>query len=53
MRIGELSKISGIAAHTIRFYETKGLLPAPTRSMNGHRRYSEDSQQRFINYSVC
>ena len=47
MRIGELAKVSGIAAHTIRFYETKGLLPKATRGMNGYRQYSGDSVQRL------
>ena len=45
MRIGELSKQTGIAAHTIRFYESKGLLPKPQRGMNGYRSYSQDSVQ--------
>jgi len=47
MRIGELAKVSGVAAHTIRFYETKGLLPKPTRGMNGYRTYNEQSVQRL------
>jgi len=47
MHIGELSKVSGIAAHTIRFYETKGLLPKPTRGLNGYRRYNEESVERL------
>lgn len=47
MKIGELSKISGLAAHTIRFYENKGLLSKPIRSMNGYRRYNEESVQRL------
>ena len=47
MHIGELSKVSGIAAHTIRFYETKGLLPKPTREFNGYRSYSEESVERL------
>ncbi|WP_458788502.1 MerR family DNA-binding transcriptional regulator, partial [Vallitalea sediminicola] len=36
MKIGELAKVSGIAAHTIRFYETKGLLPKVSRDINGY-----------------
>jgi len=47
MKIGELSKVSGIAAHTIRFYEAKGLLPKASRGMNGYRSYNEDSVQRL------
>ena len=47
MRIGELAKESGVAAHTIRFYESKGLLPKPIRGMNGYRSYNEQSLQRL------
>jgi len=47
MKIGELAKVSGVAAHTIRFYETKGLLPKASRGMNGYRSYEEDSIQRL------
>jgi len=53
MRIGELSKLSGVAAHTIRFYETKGLLPKSKRSRNGYRLYSDDSVQRLSNISCA
>jgi DNA-binding transcriptional MerR regulator len=37
--IGELSRISGISAHTLRFYETAGVLRPVGRATNGHRRY--------------
>lgn len=47
MKIGELAKISGIPAPTIRFYETKGLLPKIQRNINGYRQYSQDSVQRL------
>jgi len=47
MRIGELSKVSGMATHTIRFYESKGLLPKVMRGMNGYRHYNEESIQRL------
>ncbi len=39
MRIGELAKRSGLAASTIRFYESKGLLNAVSRQTNGYREY--------------
>ncbi len=48
MKIGELAKVSGLAAHTIRFYETKGLLPKANRNINGYRSYSDDSVQRLV-----
>ena len=37
MRIGELSKLSGVAVETIRFYENEGLIPKAARSMNNYR----------------
>lgn len=39
MKIGELAKRSGLAASTIRFYESKGLLKAVSRQSNGYRDY--------------
>lgn len=39
MKIGELARRSGLAASTIRFYESKGLLKAVSRQSNGYRDY--------------
>ncbi len=39
MHIGELGFAAGLPAQTIRFYERKGLLPAPGRGTNGYRVY--------------
>ncbi len=39
MKIGELAKRSGLAAPTIRFYESKGRLNAVSRQTNGYREY--------------
>jgi len=52
MRIGELAKQSGVPSHTIRFYESKGLLPQAQRGTNGYRNYSEDAvdQLAFIQF---
>lgn len=51
MLIRELSKLTGISAKTIRFYEEKGLLLPPERTANNYRSYSHDSVRRlrFIN----
>lgn len=37
--IGELSRLSGISPHTLRFYEAEGILRPAGRGANGHRRY--------------
>lgn len=43
MRIGELARRSGLKATTIRFYESRGLLPEPPRDVSGYRSYADDS----------
>lgn len=43
MKIGELSKMTGISPSRIRFYEAQGLLPRPIRQENGYRAYSTDA----------
>ncbi len=40
MRIGELAAVSGLSAHTIRYYERIGLMPAASRNGSGHRSYA-------------
>ena len=47
MRIGELATVSGHPTRTIRFYETRGLLPEPTRTTNGYREYNEGDSDRL------
>jgi DNA-binding transcriptional MerR regulator len=44
MRIGELAKISGLAASRIRFYEASGLITSVARKANGYRDYAPDTQ---------
>jgi DNA-binding transcriptional MerR regulator len=44
MKIGELAKRTGLAASTIRFYESKGLLTSVARLSNGYREYPPDAQ---------
>ncbi|MFL9863677.1 MerR family transcriptional regulator [Paraburkholderia fungorum] len=47
MRIGELAEKTGLAPSAIRFYEQSGLLPAPERTANGYRVYSEVAVERL------
>lgn len=42
MNIREAAAASGLTAHTIRFYERKGVLPRPPRGANGYRHYTEE-----------
>ncbi|MGW2180027.1 MerR family transcriptional regulator [Streptomyces sp. NPDC001732] len=41
MRIGELAERAGTTTRTLRYYESRGLLPA-RRTDNGYRAYDED-----------
>jgi DNA-binding transcriptional MerR regulator len=45
MRIGELSRRTGVNAHLLRYYETQGLLEAGRRA-NGYREFGEDAVLR-------
>jgi MerR family transcriptional regulator, redox-sensitive transcriptional activator SoxR len=46
MTIGELANRMGVRTSAIRFYERKGLLPAPRR-VNGRRIYDADTVQKI------
>lgn len=41
LKIGEVSKRSGVAVETLRFYERQGLLGRPGRTESGYRLYDE------------
>ena len=41
MKISELAARTGLSAHTIRYYERIGLMPAAERDGSGHRAYDE------------
>jgi len=41
MTIGEIAKRSGIKVPTIRYYESIGIVDAPTRSQGNQRRYKK------------
>ncbi len=47
MLIQELALQAGVAAKTIRYYETIGLLPAAARGPNNYRRYSARDLERL------
>jgi len=50
MKIGELSKQTGVSIDTIRYYERRGLMPEAARTASGYRQYgAEDAARlRFI-----
>ncbi|MCQ4327984.1 MerR family transcriptional regulator [Stutzerimonas stutzeri] len=43
MKIGELAKLSGLAASRIRFYESSGLIKSVERKANGYRDYGPEA----------
>lgn len=51
--IGDLARIAGTGVQTIRYYETQGLMRAPSRSQGNQRRYTRDDLDRlkFIRHS--
>ncbi len=53
MRIGELSRSTGVDIETIRFYEKSGLLPPPARSENGYRDYAHAHLERLAFIRHC
>jgi MerR family Zn(II)-responsive transcriptional regulator of zntA len=46
-RIGELASRSGVTRDALRFYERRGLLPAPQRTSGGFRVYPADVVERL------
>ena len=47
LKIGELSKRSGIGIEALRFYEKSGLLDRPARTESGYRLYGEPALDRL------
>jgi DNA-binding transcriptional MerR regulator len=50
MKIQEFAQLTGLAARTIRYYESIGILSSPPRSANGYRAYNEEdlARARFV-----
>lgn len=47
LKIGEVSKRSGIGIEALRFYEKSGLLDKPSRTYGGYRVYDADVLERL------
>jgi len=45
--IQEVSKKTGLTAHTLRYYEKEGLLPYVDRTRGGFRQYSDEDLERL------
>ncbi|MCP2246396.1 MerR family transcriptional regulator [Lentzea aerocolonigenes] len=43
MKSGELAAAAGVNVQTLRYYERRGLLPEPPRSVGGYRDYDDDA----------
>ena len=46
--ISQVARLTGINAKAIRYYESIGLLPPPTRESNQYRRYSMADVNRLV-----
>ncbi|TDO30597.1 MerR family mercuric resistance operon transcriptional regulator [Kribbella sp. VKM Ac-2527] len=47
MRSGQLAAAVGVNLQTLRYYERRGLLPEPTRTLGGHRAYPPEAVTRL------
>lgn len=43
LRAGQVARAAGINVETLRYYERRGILAAPPRSLGGHRLYSDET----------
>ena len=43
LRAGQVADAVGINIETLRYYERRGIIPAPDRSPGGHRVYDDDT----------
>src|SRR5215470_11902317 len=48
LTVGQLARVTGVPAKTIRYYEQVGVLPVPRRSDAGYRHYSRHDVHRLL-----
>ncbi|GBE30990.1 MAG TPA: heavy metal-responsive transcriptional regulator [Bacteroidetes bacterium] len=46
--VGQIAKMADVNIETLRFYETKGLMPEPKRRESGYRDYGEHDLERML-----
>jgi DNA-binding transcriptional MerR regulator len=47
MKIGQVADAAGVSVDTVRFYERRGVLPAPERLPSGYRTYGSATVERI------
>jgi MerR family mercuric resistance operon transcriptional regulator len=47
MRASQVARAAGVGVESVRYYERRGLMPVPDRSLGGHRVYSESDVTRL------
>jgi DNA-binding transcriptional MerR regulator len=47
MKIGEVAREAGVSIDTVRFYERRGILPAPARRPSGYRVFTPAAVERI------
>lgn len=47
MKIGQVAESAGVSVDTVRFYERRGVLPAPERLPSGYRTYTVATVERI------
>lgn len=52
MKIGTVSRSTGLSIHTIRYYEKQGLLKKPEKDSSGHRAY-DAKDVTILNWISC
>ncbi|EAQ67155.1 transcriptional regulator, MerR family protein [Marinomonas sp. MED121] len=52
MKIADVSRKTGLSAHTIRYYEKQGLVKAPSKDASGHRAFNEKDVE-LLNWVAC
>ena len=46
LTIGNVAKLAEVHIETLRYYERKGVVPQPPRTISNYRRYPEDTVRR-------